>query len=128
MRVARSLAGSLASLHVPARLLPIRLTEDDDASTDLWSEFSIQASASASEDDQADEWDDDDDEEEVDWDEPVGPEEPPDGVTVYPVAKFLPLLLKRKYGDDWEELLANALASASPDGLVDDDDAEGFVY
>ena len=53
------------------------------------------------------------------WDEPTGPEEPAADVVVEPIAKHLPMLMQRKYGDDWE-LLINADAN---DGVTDVDSA-----
>jgi len=48
------------------------------------------------------------------WDEPTGPEELPPGVDVVlePIATYLPLLMQRKYGDDWELLLADGDSTA----------------
>ena len=51
--------------------------------------------------------DEDDDDDVADWDEPTGPEEAPDGITVEPVANYLAQLMQRKYGDDWELLLSD---------------------
>jgi hypothetical protein len=77
----------------------------------LWADFGVEEPASdappltVEESRFDDDWADDAD---GDWDEPTGPEEPPDGVAVESVANYLPLLMQRKYGDDWELLLADA--------------------
>jgi len=70
------------------------------------------------------------DDDEPDWDEPTGPEDAPGGMTVEPVAKYLPRLMQRKYGDDWELLLADADlkgASGADDASIVDVEAAGYV-
>ena len=80
---------------------------------DLWSEFSV---------DQDDEseggqllGDSDDDEAwvdelpDVEWDEPEGDEnDEPNGRPVLGVGNYMEVLMQKKYGDDWELLLADA--------------------
>ncbi len=102
----------------------------------LFSDFVVDESFSGDDDPPAaaaDAEDDDDDWEGdgLDWDEPSGPEEPPDGVVVESIAKYLPQLMRKKYGDDWELLLADeddgaeggadgaSLSEPAADGVVD---------
>lgn len=90
---------------------------DDDADPPIGSTF-----------DGEDEDDDDEDWEGVydaDWDEPSGPEEPPDGVVVESIAKYLPQLMRKKYGEDWELLLADEDAD---DPAEDEGAAGGGVF
>ena len=42
------------------------------------------------------------------WDEPLGSEQLPEGLEVQSIINYLPQLMQRKYGKDWELLLAEA--------------------
>ena len=74
----------------------------DDESSALWADFATDTSEPLVVADLGDSGPSDiggapaDDLSEADWDEPVGPEQPPDGVVVEPIAKYLPFLMQRK--------------------------------
>jgi len=93
----------------------LRFDDESEAVTgpDLFADFVVEpdrGSAAAMDIEGDDDDDDDGDWVDVDedWDEPSGPEEPPPGVVVESIAKYLPQLLRKKYGDDWELLLADS--------------------
>ena len=82
---------------------------DGEADSGLWAEFSDDApSPDAGVEDAAPSDDAFVDDDVPDWDEPTGSEEPPEGITVESITSYLPLLMQRKYGDDWELLLADS--------------------
>ena len=103
---------------------------EDALSTELWAEFSsvektptegdLQQDDVVAEDPWVDELPD------GDWDEPSAEE---GDMEVESVAKYLPLLMRKKYGDDWELLLADAGLEASLDGGLDpaEDDAPSYI-
>lgn len=124
--------------QVQRRRLPrVLLKMDGEASVDevggkpgLFSDFMLEESfdddadplvGSAFDDDEEDDDEDWEGVYDADWDEPSGPEEPPDGVVVESIAKYLPQLMRKKYGDDWELLLADEDA----DDPAEDDGATG---
>lgn len=91
----------------------------DDTDT-LWAEFSGVDAETASSDVTPDDaevqepWIDD--LPDGDWDEPTADEDDVPGVES--VAKYLPLLMQKKYGDDWELLLGDDEDLKLEDGLV----------
>jgi len=54
-----------------------------------------------------------------------GEREMDNGQAVYSVEEFLPRLLRRKYGDNWEEVVAEAEASGEYE--IDDEDDDGYT-